>query len=440
MESEAEDCISIHSSSSEAAKAPSRKAPPTVIDLTNDAPSYVITPKRKSSPSTTLKRKLSATVTPEKKKSTRKKRKAALFSSSPEFMIEASPNQRLSFEVLGKPLPKKRFMLSKHMHVYNATRDSEKEFAQVVLDTFQERTGQEMLKFESKTPLAVDMTFYFPTNDRDILNAPDVDNLAIFVLHALRNVAFAKKQIVSLKARKRLCPSRGENSPRSVISVSSSSSVSVGNKRAASVDNSKRAAKPLPKVFDLLDEEKLPPQSTTYTSEQERKRATAKADADKTKKRGKKMQFFSDTQCHYEATPDRLSFAVLGKPLPKMAPKLKMTRNSKYYNPSQDAEREFAKVVVDAFKASTGLDMPRFDAKAQLEVDTTFFFPNQSDILGTAHDVDNLAKFVLDAFNKVAFRDDKQVVSLSARKMLDHVVGSPGRTLVTIVRHRVQYE
>jgi Holliday junction resolvase RusA-like endonuclease len=99
----------------------------------------------------------------------------------------------------------------------------------------------------------------------------------------------------------------------------------------------------------------------------------------------------------------------------------------------------FAKVVVDAFKASTGLDMPRFDAKAQLGVDITFFFPNRSDILGTV-DVDTLAKFVLDAFNKVAFCDDRKVDSLSARKMLDPVVGSPGRTLVTIVRHRVQYE
>jgi Holliday junction resolvase RusA-like endonuclease len=98
------------------------------------------------------------------------------------------------------------------------------------------------------------------------------------------------------------------------------------------------------------------------------------------------------------------------KPIPKKSPEL--TRNQYY----MAAAREFAKVVVDSFKASTGRqDMPRFDAKVILEVDITFLFPNRSDILGTA-DVDHSAKFVLDAFNKVALHDDRQVVSLSPRK------------------------
>jgi hypothetical protein len=434
MELEAEDCISIYSSSSEAAKAPSAKAPPAVIDLTNDPPSCDIMPYQKSLPSTTLKRKPSATVTPEKKKSTRKRRKAAMFSPSPEFLYEASPNQSLSFEVLGKPLPKKRFWVSKNKkHVYNPTEDAENEFAQVVLDTFQRRTGQEMPKFESKTLLAVDMTFYLPTINSNILNAPDVDNLAIFALHALRDVAYhANKQVVSLKVRKRLCPSRGENFPRSVISVHSSLSVSVDNKRAAALDNSKLAVKPLPDVIDLFIGKQIPLLSTTDASEQERKRAAVKPDTNKPKKKNKKIKFSSDAQCHYDATPDRLSFAVLGKPLPKKSPGL--ARNQ-YYNPSMADEREFSKVVVDAFKARTGQDIPWFDAKVLLEVDIAFFFPNRSDILGTA-DVAHLAKFVLDAFNKVAFHDDRQVVSLSARQMLDPVVGSTGQTIVAIERAR----
>jgi Holliday junction resolvase RusA-like endonuclease len=46
-------------------------------------------------------------------------------------------------------------------------------------------------------------------------------------------------------------------------------------------------------------------------------------------------------------------------------------------------------------------------------------------------DVDNLAKFVLDALTGLLYRDDEQVVKLSAIKLIDTEEPFGGRTVIT---------
>ena len=49
-------------------------------------------------------------------------------------------------------------------------------------------------------------------------------------------------------------------------------------------------------------------------------------------------------------------------------------------------------------------------------------------------DIDNLAKFVLDALTEIVYKDDKQVAKMVELKMWDHVAPHNGRTLI-FLRH-----
>ena len=50
-------------------------------------------------------------------------------------------------------------------------------------------------------------------------------------------------------------------------------------------------------------------------------------------------------------------------------------------------------------------------------------------------DIDNLAKFVLDALNGVGYHDDSQIVKLEVHKMRDNEGSCDGGTLVVFGRH-----
>ena len=47
-------------------------------------------------------------------------------------------------------------------------------------------------------------------------------------------------------------------------------------------------------------------------------------------------------------------------------------------------------------------------------------------------DIDNMAKFVLDALNGLVYEDDKQVVKLVVYKLLDSIGECEGRTVVEV--------
>ena len=47
-------------------------------------------------------------------------------------------------------------------------------------------------------------------------------------------------------------------------------------------------------------------------------------------------------------------------------------------------------------------------------------------------DIDNLAKFVLDSLNGIAYKDDCQVVKLVVYKLMDNAGPCTGRTIVEV--------
>lgn len=51
-----------------------------------------------------------------------------------------------------------------------------------------------------------------------------------------------------------------------------------------------------------------------------------------------------------------------------------------------------------------------------------------------APDIDNLAKFVLDVMNGLAYEDDRQVVKLVVYNLFDSEHGCDGRTVIEVTR------
>jgi Holliday junction resolvase RusA-like endonuclease len=124
-----------------------------------------------------------------------------------------------------------------------------------------------------------------------------------------------------------------------------------------------------------------------------------------------------------------LYFEVEGQPQPKA--RAAPSRRGVFYNPSKFLETEFGAVYKAVFQDSlppcTGV---HFCKKKLLRVNLQFLFAESTPVLRTP-DIDNLSKLVLDALNRVAYEDDRQVVALSASKMVASGL-SVGRTIVEI--------
>ena len=148
-----------------------------------------------------------------------------------------------------------------------------------------------------------------------------------------------------------------------------------------------------------------------------------------------------------------VQFMIHGNPLP-----LRRHRTSRgfVYNPSAPAQECFRTLVKGLLqnhttRTATTVGVPLFSANATLAVTLHFRMkrplshwigskrgPNRlrphfaSSILhaGLRTDVDNLAKFVLDSLNEIAYEDDRQVVSLHATKVYDSIDDCLGSTVV----------
>lgn len=114
------------------------------------------------------------------------------------------------------------------------------------------------------------------------------------------------------------------------------------------------------------------------------------------------------------------SFRVLGPPRPLMRPRFSKGR---VYNPSSGDMRDFLRVAkphappVLADGGPLSIDMEfvfarpssHLTSRGGLRVSAPRFHTNMPD-------VDNLVKLVLDALNGEFYRDDRQVIAISARK------------------------
>ena len=118
-------------------------------------------------------------------------------------------------------------------------------------------------------------------------------------------------------------------------------------------------------------------------------------------------------------------FEVEGKPTGKGRPRFKRMGNFvQTYTPEKTAEYE--KLVRIRFQNAGGA---LTDKPVRVEI-TAFFAPPKStrkrdriEMLANRilpekkPDVDNIAKIILDALNKIAYKDDSQVIELSVKKI-----------------------
>ena len=122
-------------------------------------------------------------------------------------------------------------------------------------------------------------------------------------------------------------------------------------------------------------------------------------------------------------------FIVYGEPVGKGRPKFTTISGfTKTYTPEKTVS--FENLVKLSYQEAFGNEKP-FDKDEQLEVRITAFFqiPKSASKKKAAQmlsgfikptkrpDLDNVAKAVLDALNKIAFYDDSQVCELSVSKM-----------------------
>lgn len=126
-----------------------------------------------------------------------------------------------------------------------------------------------------------------------------------------------------------------------------------------------------------------------------------------------------------------MEFIVEGEPQGKARPRFSR-RSETVYTPSKTAKYE--KEIQQAYIAAGGKLIPE-GSYAAVTVDAYFKIPksytkrkrldceqniNRPD---KKPDIDNVLKVVLDALNKVAYKDDKQVIEVICRKWYSHSSG-----------------
>jgi Holliday junction resolvase RusA-like endonuclease len=146
----------------------------------------------------------------------------------------------------------------------------------------------------------------------------------------------------------------------------------------------------------------------------------------------------SDVVAALATEPRSISFDVGGDPPVQQRPRITYKGRSRpvYYDPSAQEKRAY-KAAVLAELMSTGIThFPIFDGDAMsnlgISITMSFFLPryqadyrrcNGSHVLRDVHhhyptskDVDNMVKFVMDAFHDVLYANDNCVVSITAAK------------------------
>ena len=142
--------------------------------------------------------------------------------------------------------------------------------------------------------------------------------------------------------------------------------------------------------------------------------------------------------------------AINGKPRSQGRPR--KYRNI-FVNPNSKQLKEFKEHLMSAMESYTPGVL--FEKGTAVEVDLGFYWPrpklhfkggqrsleamkswafgNTTSAVGP--DVDNLAKFALDAMNGIVYHDDRQVVHLTAHKHYDNNAPFDGCTVINVRRH-----
>jgi len=187
--------------------------------------------------------------------------------------------------------------------------------------------------------------------------------------------------------------------------------------------------------MDVIDLTADPPASAAFSHSAHSTSGAAVAQSTQEKrgrgrprKRPKSAHFSVNSKAEVVATDEMVHFSLIGMPVAKKRPGV--ARNGHRYNASRAEEDDFAM----ATKSVLPSPFSGFDSTCMLVMDVAFVYPSKKNILATA-DVDNLAKFVMDAMNGILYHDDKQIVELHARKYVSPVA-THGCITVNLSKHK----
>ena len=128
------------------------------------------------------------------------------------------------------------------------------------------------------------------------------------------------------------------------------------------------------------------------------------------------------------------SFEVVLRGKPESWRRVARGRNNNVYNPNGPLQREFYQTLRQQLPNGYS-----FAERQELQVTTVFAFNNDR-VITSRGDVDNLAKFVLDAISgdgKI-IPNDAQVVKLITEKIIDVGLGESGYTKVMVSKSVIE--
>ena len=143
-----------------------------------------------------------------------------------------------------------------------------------------------------------------------------------------------------------------------------------------------------------------------------------------------------------------IQLTIFEGPVPKSRPKaVKYKTTLRLFNPSKWKEEGFAASVRSVMGGLLGNGTYYADDFIELSIHFRFRRPNdhfvnskrdaavvKEDVarFPTMSDLDNLAKFVMDALKGVLYKDDRTIVRLVVEKSWDEVPTSPGSTTIQV--------
>ena len=158
----------------------------------------------------------------------------------------------------------------------------------------------------------------------------------------------------------------------------------------------------------------------------------------------------SDEDINHNNEHEHFWCAINGKPCAQGRPRKYRTV---FVNPNTKQSKAFKEHLMFAMESYTPGVL--FEKGTPVEVDIGFFLPRpkqhfkggrrcleamkkwafESTTAAVGPDVDNMAKFVLDAMNGIVYDDDRQVVHLTAHKHRDNNAPFEGCTVISVRMH-----
>ena len=157
---------------------------------------------------------------------------------------------------------------------------------------------------------------------------------------------------------------------------------------------------------------------------------------------------FKSSSDHFVNTTKSIAFSLNGPPHGKKAP-VRASSHGRTYNPSkqyQDALHAALVLLCKKENVSWGTNNHKFEATDAIEASIQMLFPRPkthftrsnkilkeqfaSRLFLKKPDVDNVCKFVLDAFKGYLYKDDSQIVKCNLVKAYDNKFNSKGKLVI----------